>query len=53
MAERFVELATTKYCSVAGSLTAEQTFEVVLEGDPTATDGGEAPGDEPAALSRH
>jgi putative redox protein len=53
MAERFVELATTKYCSVAGSLTAEQTFEVVLEGDPTATEGGEAPGDEPAALSRH
>jgi uncharacterized OsmC-like protein len=32
-AERFVELAVTKYCSVASSLHAEQTFEVVLEHD--------------------
>lgn len=31
MAERFVDLAVTKYCSVAGSLSATQTFEVVLE----------------------
>lgn len=30
MAERFVDLATNKYCSVASSLTAEITFEVVL-----------------------
>ncbi len=32
-AERIVELATTKYCSVAGSLSAEQThsFEIVRE----------------------
>ena len=53
MAERFVELATTKYCSVANSLTAEQTFEVVLEGAATAADDGVTPGDEPAAVSRH
>lgn len=30
-ADRFVELAATKYCSVAGSLSAEQTVEAVLE----------------------
>jgi len=30
-AERFVELAVTKYCSVASSLHAEQVFEVALE----------------------
>ncbi|UCH27750.1 MAG: OsmC family protein [Trueperaceae bacterium] len=30
-ADRFVELAMTKYCSVAASLTAEISFEVVLE----------------------
>ncbi len=30
-ADRFVELAVTKYCSVASSLNASQTFEAVLE----------------------
>ncbi len=30
-ADRFVELAATKYCSVANSLRAEQTFEALLE----------------------
>lgn len=30
MAERFVDLATNKYCSVASSLTADITFEVEL-----------------------
>ena len=30
-AERFVDLATNKYCSVASSLKADITFEVVLE----------------------
>jgi putative redox protein len=30
-ARRFVELASTKYCSVAASLNAEMTFEVTLE----------------------
>jgi len=32
-AERIVDLATTKYCSVAGSLSAEQThsFEIVRD----------------------
>lgn len=30
-ATRFVELATTKYCSVASSLKAEMVFEIVLE----------------------
>lgn len=30
MAERFVDLATNKYCSVAASLNATITFEVVL-----------------------
>ena len=33
MAERFVDLATNKYCSVAASLNAAITFEVVLLGD--------------------
>lgn len=32
-AERFVDLAVTKYCSVGASLRSEQTFEVVLEHD--------------------
>lgn len=45
-AERFVELAVTKYCSVASSLHAEQRFEVVLEHD--AADGGSGPAGEPA-----
>ncbi|MGI9604607.1 MAG: OsmC family protein [Acidimicrobiales bacterium] len=31
MADRFVDLATTKYCSVAESLTADITFEVQLD----------------------
>jgi putative redox protein len=30
-AERFVDLGMNKYCSVAASLKAETTFEVVLE----------------------
>lgn len=30
MAERFVDLATNKYCSVAGSLHADMKFEVEL-----------------------
>ncbi len=30
MAERFVDLATNKYCSVAASLNAAITFDVVL-----------------------
>ena len=38
-ADRFVELAATKYCSVAGSLSAEQTFEAVLA---TAADSDQA-----------
>ncbi len=29
-AERIVELATTKYCSIAGSLSAEQTHSFVI-----------------------
>ena len=33
MAERFVDLATNKYCSVAASLNATITFEVVLLGE--------------------
>jgi putative redox protein len=59
MAVRFVELAVGKYCSVAASLTAEHTFEVVMEGDAAtaepadgtdrATDGpASAPADGPA-----
>ncbi len=31
MAERFVDLATNKYCSVGSSLKAETDFEVILE----------------------
>lgn len=38
-AERFVELALDKYCSVASSLHAEQTFEVVLEASDEAPAG--------------
>ncbi|MDH4277292.1 MAG: OsmC family protein [Acidimicrobiia bacterium] len=34
MAERFVDLATNKYCSVASSLRADITFDVVLEHTP-------------------
>jgi putative redox protein len=34
-AERFVDLAMTKYCSVASSLKAEIGFEVVLEQEAT------------------
>jgi putative redox protein len=44
-ADRFVELAVTKYCSVASSLHAVQTFEAVLEAgadDPAADDAGVA-----------
>lgn len=36
-AERFVDLGTNKYCSVASSLKAEMEFEVVLEHEE---DGG-------------
>ncbi len=42
-ATRFVELATTKYCSVAASLKAEVDFEVVLE--TSAEAGSEAKSD--------
>jgi putative redox protein len=41
--ERFVELATTKYCSVGASLKAEQSFEVELlheAADDVTPDGG-------------
>jgi putative redox protein len=34
-AERFVDLGMNKYCSVAASLKAEISFEVVLEHEPT------------------
>lgn len=34
MAERFVDLAMNKYCSVASSLTADIEFSVVLEHSP-------------------
>jgi putative redox protein len=33
MAERFVDLGMNKYCSVASSLKAEMSFDVVLEHD--------------------
>ena len=33
-ADRFVELAMTKYCSVAASLSAQITFETILEHNP-------------------
>jgi putative redox protein len=33
MAERFVDLATNKYCSVASSLKADIAFDVILEHD--------------------
>jgi putative redox protein len=35
-AERFVDLAMNKYCSVAASLKAEMSFEVALEHELTA-----------------
>jgi putative redox protein len=39
--ERFVELATTKYCSVGSSLKAEQSFEVeLLHDEPEAATPG-------------
>jgi len=47
-AERFVELAVTKYCSVASSLHAEQTFEAVLEHDDAEGVSGSGPVGEPA-----
>jgi putative redox protein len=55
MAERFVDLAVTKYCSVASSLTAETTFEVVLEAGDDADRGETAPSAsvEPVTVSRH
>lgn len=34
MAERFVDLAMNKYCSVAGSLKAGISYEVILAHDP-------------------
>ncbi|NNE72247.1 MAG: OsmC family protein [Acidimicrobiales bacterium] len=40
MAERFVDLATNKYCSVASSLTAEITFSVELVHDETVSPEG-------------
>ncbi|MDH3293171.1 MAG: OsmC family protein [Acidimicrobiia bacterium] len=46
MAERFVDLATNKYCSVASSLTADIGFTVVLEhqsDDGDDQDGSGAP----------
>ena len=42
MAERFVDLAMNKYCSVASSLKADISFTVVLKhdrGDPVDEDG--------------
>lgn len=36
-AERFVDLGTNKYCSVASSLKAEMEFEVVLEHEAAAS----------------
>ncbi|MEX2541751.1 MAG: OsmC family protein [Trueperaceae bacterium] len=37
-AERFVDLGTSKYCSVAASLRAEMEFEVVLEHESEAAE---------------
>jgi putative redox protein len=47
MAERFVDLATNKYCSVASSLTASVSFEVELLHDLDSTDQADStePGD--------
>lgn len=45
MAERFVDLATNKYCSVGASLKAPTTFEVVLEHDEGIDDEHGADGD--------
>lgn len=42
MARRFVELAVTKYCSVAASLACPVTFEVVLEHEASADEPPEA-----------
>ena len=39
--ERFVALATTKYCSVGSSLKATQTFEVVLAHETPDAAGAE------------
>lgn len=50
-AERFVELAVTKYCSVASSLHAEQSFEVALEHDEATAEGDSGPAGEPAEAS--
>ena len=47
-AERFVELAVTKYCSVASSLHAEQTFDVVLEHAEAESGATSGPVGEPA-----
>ena len=47
-ADRFVELAVTKYCSVASSLHAEQTFEAVLEHDEAESGATSGPVGEPA-----
>jgi putative redox protein len=43
-AERFVELGTNKYCSVAASLKAELEYEVVLEHDEETRGAGRATG---------
>ena len=48
-AERFVELATEKYCSVAASLNAEVTFDVVLEHEAEADASDEASADRAGA----
>ena len=47
-AERFVELAVAKYCSVASSLHAEMTFEAVLEHDEADLGVTSGPVGEPA-----
>lgn len=40
-AERFVDLGTNKYCSVASSLKADMEFEVVLEHEGAETEASE------------
>jgi putative redox protein len=48
-AERFVDLALTKYCSVASSLRAELAFEVIVEASEAAPGGASSgPVGEPA-----
>jgi putative redox protein len=48
-AQRFVQLAMTKYCSVASSLNVQPTFEVVLEGAGVGdADAAEGAGDDVA-----